>query len=146
MRRSLLHLYKCIHQGSTYYRKSFSWPKRFRQFRWTSSARQIMDSFVSGICEMPFDCIPQFNASNTKRAIRPRELSRPRGVRRCRMYPNIKLIRGENRSTPAALNTELSSLEPVCPILKQWRRDHPGTWFDLTPTGVHPVSGNFWKP
>jgi hypothetical protein len=57
-------------QGLMDYRKSLSWPKRFRQFRWTSLARQIMDSFVYGICEMPCNCIPQFNASNTKRAIR----------------------------------------------------------------------------
>jgi hypothetical protein len=34
-------------------------------------------------------------------------------------------------------------LQPVCPYIREWRDNHPGEWFDMTPTFVDPVVRNF---
>ena len=39
--------------------------------------------------------------------------------------------------------TDISMLTPVCPIIREWRRNHPGEWFDITPTPVDPIVYNF---
>jgi hypothetical protein len=114
--------------GLRRYRSKLSLPHWLRRLRTTS--RQIMDSLVYAVCELACDCIPQFNVSITQRA-----LDFQRGNCQghvlydvCQVYPNIKLVRGENGTTPASQSTDLSTLQTVCPYVRDWRQNHPGAW------------------
>ena len=133
--------------GLRRYRQLLSLPRFLRRFR--TQSRQIMDSFVYAICELACDCIPQYNAN-----INVREVDVQRGNCQghayydvCQIYPNIQLVRGET-TYPTKLNLTNSSVPEVlppmvCPYIHEWRLDHPGEWFEMTPTTVHPIVQNF---
>lgn len=131
--------------GLRRYRELLSLPHFLRRFR--SRSRQIMDSFVYAICELACDCIPQYNAS-----INLRQIDVQRGNCQghayydvCQIYPNIQLVRGETTYSPIEISNNTSSALPpkVCPYIHEWRLDHPGEWFEMTPTTVHPIVENF---
>jgi hypothetical protein len=112
--------------------------------RLRSPSRQIMDAFIYALCEMPCDCIPQYNADITTPAqdIYRGNCQGHAQIDLCAVYPNIKLIQGQNSnmSMPVA---NVDELPYVCPKMTEWRTNHPGAWFDLTPTTVDPDVATF---
>jgi hypothetical protein len=108
----------------------------FRRIRGPS--RQIMDAFIYALCELPCDCIPQYNADITTPTmdVYRGNCQGHAEVDLCAVYPNIKLIHGQY--TNLTLPESILDLPKVCPTIKQWRKDTPGPWFDLTPTRVDP--------
>lgn len=119
------------------------WTNRWIPFQRTmlrrlrAPSRQIMDAFIYALCELPCDCIPQYNADITTPAqdIYRGNCQGHAQIDLCAVYPNIKLIQGQNSnmSMPAA---SIEELPYVCPRMNEWRQNHPGAWFDLTPTIV----------
>ena len=129
--------------GLQQYRNLLWLPNILRRLR--TESRQTLDSFVYGICESSCDCIPQYNVT-----FETRNIDFHRGNCQghvyydvCQLYPNIKVVRAPNGNTTNALITDLSTLQPVCPYMEEWRTNHPGEWFNITPTTVDPVSNNF---
>jgi hypothetical protein len=127
-------------QGLRQYRNMLWLPNVLRRLR--TEPRQTLDSFVYGVCEASCDCIPQYNAT-----LETRSIDYHRGNCQghvfydvCQLYPNIKIIRG-----PSVTNTstDLSTIQPVCPYMLEWRNNNPGEWFNITPTPVDPVSHTF---
>jgi hypothetical protein len=125
--------------GLRQYRRMLWLPNALRRLH--TESRQTLDSFVYGVCEASCDCIPQYNATWETRS-----LDYHRGNCQghvfydvCQLYPNIKVIRGSNANT----STDLSTMQHVCPYMQEWRTNHPGEWFNLTPTTVDPVSHTF---
>jgi hypothetical protein len=129
--------------GLRRYRQRLSLPRFLRRLR--SHSRQIMDSFVYAICELACDCIPQYNAS-----INVREVDVYRANCQghayydvCQIYPNIQLVRGETTYSDRNMTNSSLPLPNVCPYIHEWRLDHPGEWFEMTPTTVHPIVQTF---
>jgi hypothetical protein len=112
--------------------------------RLRSPSRQIMDAFIYALCELPCDCIPQYNADITKPStdIYRGNCQGHALVDLCSVYPNIKLIQGQynNLTLPS---TSITDLPFVCPVITEWRENNPGQWFDLTPTYVDPDVATF---
>ena len=128
--------------GLKQYRERLSLPNYARRLR--TRSRQIMDSFVYGICELSCDCVPQYAADVNKRAF---DVQRGNCQGHalydvCQIYPNIKVIEGEANSTFNE-NRDLSTIPAVCPYIREWRKDNPGDWFDMTPTTVDPIVETF---
>ena len=98
-------------------------------------SRQIMDAFIYALCELPCDCIPQYDAdvSIPQQNFNRGNCQGHAQIDLCAVLPNIKLISGQesNLSMPA-----IEELPYVCPKLDAWRADHPGEWFNMTPTTV----------
>jgi hypothetical protein len=129
--------------GLRQYRDMLWLPNGLRRLR--SKHRQTLDSFVYAVCEAACDCVPQYNAS-----IDDRDYDVHRGNCQghlfhdvCQVYPNIKVIRGENGSSTLAKTSDLSTVSTVCPHISDWRAKHPGEWVDLTPTPVDATSHSF---
>jgi hypothetical protein len=130
--------------GLQEYRRLLWLPNMLRKLR--TNSRQILDSFIYGVCESPCDCVPQYNTT-----VETRSMDYHRGNCQghiyydvCQLYPNIKAIRAPiGGNTSIALTSDLSTIPPVCPYVQEWRTNNPGEWFDLTPTTVDPISYNF---
>jgi hypothetical protein len=130
--------------GLRQYRSMLGLPNILRRLR--TKSRQTLDSFVYSMCEVACDCVPQYNAT-----IENRTIDVHRGNCQghaladvCQLFPNIKVVRGQNGNTTIAAQTlDLSTISPACPNLQDWRDKHPGQWFDLTPTPVDVVSHKF---
>lgn len=127
--------------GLKEYRSQLSLPKYARRLR--TNSRQTMDSFVYAICELACDCVPQ-DADIQKRAF---DVQRGNCQGHalydvCQVYPNIKIIQGEKNAT-LVQDTDLAAIPAVCPYIREWRAEHPGSWFSLTPTSVDPIVNTF---